>query len=142
MQYFIYNLNNIQHIAHSIIKTIEKKKIILFHGQMGTGKTTLIKEIIKIISPDIKDEITSPTFTLLNSYKSNNGFSLYHADLFRINDESIDFLNIEDIIRGKNTKLFVEWPTDKLKQSIDNQKYIEIFLCYGECEDIRFAIIN
>ena len=108
---FSYHLNEINYASDFILKNI-KSKTLLFDGDLGSGKTTLIKNIsIKIGS---KDNISSPTFPILNIYESNNE-KIYHADLYRI-DNILDLNEIGffDIINEKKW-IFIEWPKKIIK---------------------------
>ena len=108
---FSYHLKEINNASNFILKNI-KSKTVLFDGDLGSGKTTLIKNIcIKIGS---KDNISSPTFPILNIYESNNE-KIYHADLYRI-DNILDLNEIGffDIINEKKW-IFIEWPKKIIK---------------------------
>ncbi|MGB0916466.1 MAG: tRNA (adenosine(37)-N6)-threonylcarbamoyltransferase complex ATPase subunit type 1 TsaE [Flavobacteriales bacterium] len=85
----------------------EKEKIILFSGEMGAGKTTLIKEFCKSIG--VQDEVSSPTFSLVNEYQSDIG-TVYHFDLYRIqSEEELYDIGYEDYFFSGYLCL-VEWP--------------------------------
>ncbi|WP_121665426.1 tRNA (adenosine(37)-N6)-threonylcarbamoyltransferase complex ATPase subunit type 1 TsaE [Mesonia aquimarina] len=101
-----YKLNEISSIARKVIK-VSSHKTLLFYGEMGAGKTTLIKEIVKQLGS--KDNVTSPTFSLVNEYTSTNE-KIYHFDFYRIEEESeaLD-IGIEEYFIDKNW-LFIEWP--------------------------------
>ena len=103
---FSYHLKEIHHASDFILKNI-KSKTVLFDGDLGSGKTTLIKNICMKIGS--KDNISSPTFPILNIYESNNE-KIYHADLYRI-DNILDLNEIGffDIINEKKW-IFIEWP--------------------------------
>ena len=89
-----YTLKLIPKIAKEIIKNA-KGKILLFNGEMGAGKTTLIKEISKQLG--VKDITSSPTFSLVNEYQTNRGETIYHFDFYRVNDEEEAYdMGIED----------------------------------------------
>ncbi len=109
--YKIYDLNQIPEIAKEIISTA-KYKIILFYGEMGSGKTTLIKEIIKQLG--VEDVVNSPTFSLINEYHSRKGNIIYHFDFYRIENEEEAFdIGVEEYFYCNNW-CFVEWP-DKVE---------------------------
>ncbi|AUP77284.1 tRNA (adenosine(37)-N6)-threonylcarbamoyltransferase complex ATPase subunit type 1 TsaE [Flavivirga eckloniae] len=101
-----YTLNEVENVAKQLIKNV-KTKTLLFYGNMGVGKTTLIKTIVKILGSD--DEVSSPTFSIVNEYHLNDD-KIFHFDLYRINDleEAYNF-GIEDYIDSENWKL-IEWP--------------------------------
>ena len=101
-----YGLDELEQVAKQLIENT-KSKTLLFYGDMGVGKTTLIKTIIKLLGS--KDEVSSPTFSIVNEYKLNDE-KIFHFDLYRINDieEAYNF-GIEDYLDSGNWKL-IEWP--------------------------------
>lgn len=102
-----YSLNEIPNIAKEII-TSANHKVLLFYGEMGSGKTTLIKEIVKQLGVD--EVANSPTFSLVNEYLSRKGESLYHFDFYRIEQEEEAFdIGIEEYFYS-NSWCFIEWP--------------------------------
>jgi len=102
-----YSLQEIPNIAKEIISST-KHKILLFYGEMGTGKTTLIKEIVKQLGVD--DVANSPTFSIVNEYLSRKGEIIYHFDFYRIEDEEEVYdIGIEEYFYN-NDWCFIEWP--------------------------------
>jgi tRNA threonylcarbamoyladenosine biosynthesis protein TsaE len=102
-----YSLDNLPQIAENIIKNA-KNKVLLFHGDMGVGKTTLIKEICKILG--VYDVAHSPTFSLVNEYQTNNNKIVYHFDFYRIEHEEEAYdMGVEDYLYSNNWCL-IEWP--------------------------------
>ena len=101
-----YELSDIDSVAERIINNA-KSKTLLFYGEMGAGKTTLIKSLIKALGS--KDSVSSPTFSLVNEYESKEG-SIYHFDFYRIEDENeaLD-MGIEDYLNKDSWKM-IEWP--------------------------------
>ena len=79
-----YNLTQIPEIAKKII-ACAKEKTLLFYGEMGAGKTTLIKEIVKQLG--VEETVSSPTFSLVNAYENMKGQRIYHFDFYRIENE-------------------------------------------------------
>jgi len=102
-----YNITEIKSVATRLLKQINCR-IVLFHGAMGVGKTTLIKAMVKALGST--DDVTSPTFSIVNEYKSPNG-SIFHFDMYRIEDE-LEALNFgfEDYLNSDKNWLFIEWP--------------------------------
>ena len=119
---FSYHLKEIHYASDFILKNI-KSKTVLFDGDLGSGKTTLIKNISMKIGS--KDNISSPTFPILNIYESNNE-KIYHADLYRI-DNILDLNEIGffDIIHEKKW-IFIEWPKKIIKYFEYPYSYIKI----------------
>ncbi len=109
-----YNLKDLPSIAKDIIENISNK-VLLFYGDMGVGKTTLIKELVRQLNVD--DIVSSPTFSLVNEYRSQDGNTIYHFDFYRIEEETeaLD-MGIEDYF-DDDAWCFVEWP-DKVKNLV------------------------
>lgn len=104
----IFSLEEINEVAKEILAISNLKKVITFHANMGVGKTTLIKELVKELG--IKDHSSSPTFSLVNEYESITGETLYHFDLYRINDELEAYdMGIDEYFYSGNW-CFIEWP--------------------------------
>ena len=102
-----YSLENLPYIASQVIEKASNK-VLLFHGEMGSGKTTLIKEICKQLK--VEDAISSPTFSLVNEYHSETGEKIYHFDFYRIEDENEAYdIGFEDYLDSNNW-CFIEWP--------------------------------
>jgi tRNA threonylcarbamoyladenosine biosynthesis protein TsaE len=102
-----YSLEDLSAIAKEIIATT-KNKTLLFYGQMGVGKTTLIKEIC--VSLGINDVVSSPTFSLVNEYHTSKNEKVFHFDFYRITseEEALD-MGIEDYLYN-NDWCLIEWP--------------------------------
>ena len=108
MKIEINNLNEIESAAKQFVSVIGDKKVFAFYGQMGAGKTTFIKAVCKELG--VEETITSPTFAIVNEYKSGSRESIYHFDFYRINklEEAYDF-GYEDYFYSGNI-CFIEWP--------------------------------
>jgi tRNA threonylcarbamoyladenosine biosynthesis protein TsaE len=105
------NINNISELssaAKELIKAFDKENVIAFYGKMGAGKTTVIKAICEELG--VKDTISSPTFSLVNEYKSATGKKIYHFDFYRLNsiNEAYD-MGYEDYLYS-DAFCFIEWP--------------------------------
>lgn len=101
-----YGLHDLEVVAKQIIKNVNSKTL-LFYGDMGVGKTTLIKALVKALGS--LDVASSPTFSIVNEYEATN-FMIYHFDLYRIQDidEAYNF-GIEDYLYSNNWSI-IEWP--------------------------------
>ena len=102
-----YTLQEIAEVAKEVISKATNK-VLLFYGEMGVGKTTLIKEIVKQLG--VLDNVSSPTFSLVNEYHSNTGEKVYHFDFYRIdNEEEAMDMGVEEYFYSGSWCL-VEWP--------------------------------
>jgi len=102
-----YTLDQLPEIAKDVLQ-FSKHKILLFYGEMGAGKTTLIKELVKQLG--VLDNVSSPTFSLVNEYHTNNSEKVYHFDFYRIdNEEEAMDMGIEEYFYSDSMCL-VEWP--------------------------------
>ena len=116
--------------AKQFLQHAGDNKIFAFYGSMGAGKTTIIKAICASLGA--VDIVSSPTFTLVNEYKTINGESIFHIDFYRIKkqEEVYDF-GIEEYLTG-DSYCFMEWPelveeilppeTVKVRISVDDQE--------------------
>jgi tRNA threonylcarbamoyladenosine biosynthesis protein TsaE len=120
-----FSLNQINEVATQILAQ-NPKKIILFNGQMGAGKTTLINQLAKNIG--VTDATGSPTFSLVNEYKTNDNQTIFHFDFYRLKseNEALD-MGVEDYLYSGNW-CFIEW-SEKIPNLIpENHSKIEIVI--------------
>lgn len=118
-----YSLGDIQITANRILKAASNK-CLLFYGEMGVGKTTLIKAMGKELS--VIDNISSPTFSLVNQYKTVLGLTIYHFDFYRLEHEKEAFdLGFEDYFE-RDCWCFVEWPQNA--KNLTPKNAVEIHL--------------
>ncbi|MBK85811.1 MAG: tRNA (adenosine(37)-N6)-threonylcarbamoyltransferase complex ATPase subunit type 1 TsaE [Flavobacteriaceae bacterium] len=105
-----YTLDEIDLVAKRLLKKF-KNKVIIFNGEVGSGKTTLIRSIVNELGT--YDKISSPTFSIVNEYKVLNGI-VYHFDFYRINNhnEALD-IGIYEYLNSENWN-FIEW-ADKIQ---------------------------
>ena len=104
----IGSLAELPDAAEEIIRSLGGRTIVAFRGEMGAGKTTLIREIAARLDSD--DVVTSPTFAIINQYAAAEGRALYHFDFYRIDrlEEAYDF-GYEEYFDSGDLCL-VEWP--------------------------------
>jgi tRNA threonylcarbamoyladenosine biosynthesis protein TsaE len=104
----IFKLENIQEAAAKFLSAVNINGVFAFHGEMGAGKTTFIHALCEAVA--VKENISSPTFSIINQYSTTAGKVIYHMDLYRLKDET-EAVNagVEDCLYSGNTCL-VEWP--------------------------------
>lgn len=101
-----FSLDQIEEVARQIISQ-NPKKIILFHGEMGVGKTTLIKAMAKALG--VKEATSSPTFSLVNEYQTSSHLKLYHFDVYRLKNETEAYdMGLDEYLDSGNW-CFIEW---------------------------------
>jgi tRNA threonylcarbamoyladenosine biosynthesis protein TsaE len=106
MKFIVNSFSDLEKAAQKIILN-SNYKIFTLTGNLGAGKTTLVKYLCKILNSP--DEATSPTFSLVNEYSSPSG-KIYHFDLYRINHiEELSNIGFEEYIDSGNY-CFIEWP--------------------------------
>ncbi len=102
------DLSTLPSVANQILSFAENDRILLFKGDVGVGKTTLIKEICLLLQ--VEDQISSPTFSIINEYETRDEKPVYHFDFYRINsvEEAQDIGVSEYFYSGHFC--FIEWP--------------------------------
>lgn len=103
-----FSLDEIQQVAQKILSTPGLKKVITFDALMGVGKTTLIKALVKEL--DVSDNSSSPTFSIVNEYRTTTLEPIYHFDLYRLNNEIEGYdMGLDEYFYSGNW-CFIEWP--------------------------------
>lgn len=132
------SLNELSKVADCIHSEIEKgQRIIAFYGEMGAGKTTLIKELCRKLG--VENNMNSPTFGIVNEYCTSKDDSIFHFDFYRLEneEEAYDF-GYEEYFYGGDLCL-IEWP-----QKIENllpEKLLEVHISENN-GNRTFKIVN
>ena len=124
-----YSLNELDKAANFVLNN-SKSRILLLDGDMGSGKTTLIKAMVKQLGSD--DEANSPTFAIVNEYRTPD-FPIYHFDLYRLKDfyEALDF-GIEEYLSQPDAYVFIEWADIIAEILPENSQKIRIIVKENE----------
>ena len=131
----IYKLSELKKASNFVLKNVNRD-IILITGEVGTGKTTLIKEYCKLIG--VEEIVNSPTYTLINEYQNKSG-KIVHMDLYRVEDiNEINELGLFEYLE-KNI-VIIEWPEIILKM-IDI-KYSLINIAFINEKERKLSIKN
>jgi tRNA threonylcarbamoyladenosine biosynthesis protein TsaE len=103
-----YDLSAIDEVADHLLSLYSASPVWCFVGEMGAGKTTLIKEICKKLG--VTETLSSPTFSIINQYESFEGKDIYHFDFYRIEEDAeVIQLGVEDLFYS-GAFCFIEWP--------------------------------
>ena len=104
----VFSLQEINDAAKRFLKITKGKKVFAFDGQMGAGKTTFINEVCKSLG--VHEAVSSPTFSIINEYRSAANEIIYHLDLYRLRDEEEAIqAGVEDCLYS-GEYCFAEWP--------------------------------
>lgn len=128
MNFNIANKDEIPSFAKWYCQNFSQHKLHCFEAEMGVGKTTLISAICTEMG--VIDELSSPTYSIINEYHLKNNSKLFHMDLYRLRsiDEALN-IGIEDYIFGENI-CFIEWPG--LIKPMLNVNHLEINIVLSE----------
>jgi tRNA threonylcarbamoyladenosine biosynthesis protein TsaE len=118
----ITSLKELEISARRLIGQFPGDRVFAFYGKMGAGKTTFIQALCRVIGSG--DNVTSPTFALINEYKTQDDASIFHFDFYRIKniEEAFD-LGYEDYFYSGNY-CFIEWP-EKIETLLP-QNFVEV----------------
>ncbi|HLP86430.1 MAG TPA: tRNA (adenosine(37)-N6)-threonylcarbamoyltransferase complex ATPase subunit type 1 TsaE [Candidatus Paceibacterota bacterium] len=146
-----FNKEKIKEISKKILdKAIKESsknktaKVLAFSGDLGAGKTTIVKEIAKLLG--IKENIISPTFVIMKIYKINpkssyfsNFKKLVHIDAYRLESyKEMQKIGWEELEKDKDNLIIIEWP-EKVKEIISNKSFkIELSHIDEENRSIKF----
>lgn len=108
MKIIVNCISELKSVALQLIQYKKQKNIICFYGEMGVGKTTFIKEICKNLLVD--DNVSSPTFSIVNQYKTKQNKIIYHFDFYRLETEEEAYdMGYEEYF-FQNDLCLIEWP--------------------------------
>jgi tRNA threonylcarbamoyladenosine biosynthesis protein TsaE len=100
--------DDLKEVAKTLIAEAGNSRLFAFYGDMGVGKTTFILEILKVLG--VVDKGSSPTYSLVNEYRTGEGTPVYHFDFYRIEDvEEVYDIGYEDYFFS-GSYCFIEWP--------------------------------
>jgi tRNA threonylcarbamoyladenosine biosynthesis protein TsaE len=137
MKILIKDKKHLTGAARELLKHSCDKKIFAFYGTMGAGKTTFIKAICEVLGA--ADIVSSPTFTLVNEYRTTAGEALYHIDFYRIKklEEVFDF-GVEEYLTGESY-CFMEWP--ELIEEILPSGTVRVRISVDETEQRTLSVL-
>lgn len=131
-------LADLENVGRELMQAVGGITMIAFHGEMGSGKTTFIKAIGKVLG--VKDVMSSPTFSIVNEYLTKGENKIFHFDFYRIKNETEAFdIGTEEYFDSGHY-CFVEWP-EKIPSLLPH-KYADVFITINDTthRTIAFSI--
>ncbi len=127
-------------LAEKLGETLKGGEIILLSGGLGAGKTLFTKGVLSALDYDI-DEVTSPSFTLVNLYKTEK-FDVFHIDFWRLNEKAdvAQAVGLDEIIEDETAIVIMEW-SEKLRRKPFSGKIIEIKI-EGDGDEPRMITVS
>jgi tRNA threonylcarbamoyladenosine biosynthesis protein TsaE len=115
----VYREENLADLAKEVVSLLSEKirdgraSVLFLEGDLGAGKTTFTKRIAETLG--VKEDVTSPTFTIMHKYKTRTGpwENLFHIDAYRLtSSKELEILNIKEDLKNKNSLFVFEWPSN------------------------------
>lgn len=129
-------LNDLEELAEKLIRQAGANRLILFNGEMGSGKTTFIKAIGYALG--VKDGMSSPTFSIVNEYERESGEKIYHFDFYRLKNEMEAYdIGTEEYL-DSGSYCLIEWP-DKIPSLLPDT-YMEVSIAKTH-DDLKRTIV-
>jgi tRNA threonylcarbamoyladenosine biosynthesis protein TsaE len=130
------DLKGLKDVAKELTRALDDCKVCIFHGEMGAGKTTLIKAMCSELG--VSDTMSSPTFSIVNEYKLNERDTIFHFDFYRIRSEEEAYqIGAEDYFFS-GQYCFIEWP-DKVPSLLPDF-YADISITINDSTSRTIAI--
>jgi len=125
-------------LAERIAEMLPAPKLVILRGEVGAGKTTLVKGVAAALGAATEDDVTSPTFTIVHEYEGTK-VRLFHLDLYRLEaEEQIAVLGLDEMAGYDNALVLVEWG-DRF-ESIVKRADAEIYIEHGDEDERAFLI--
>lgn len=134
-----FNLNDLQKAVNQFITKHNSDKIFVFYGEMGVGKTTFIKALCEDLG--VNQNISSPTYSIINEYEIDDQTKIFHMDLYRLNsiEEALD-IGIENYLQQKTDYCFIEWP--QIIEALLPSECVSVELILNKDSSRTISIIN
>jgi len=134
-----YSLKEVGVVAREVLQWSNGIPIWLLEGAMGAGKTTFVRAVCDALV--VQDPVNSPTFSIIQEYKTAKGDSVFHIDGYRLeNGDQIEALGIESVLRH-NQRCFIEWPGLFLDRLEGYFIRIEWVILEGEIRNLKLSYV-
>ncbi len=129
----LVDIKNLKKFAKKIYDNLDGRNILLLHGNLGSGKTTFVREFCEILN--VENQVSSPSFLILNTYIDNKKRKYHHLDFYRVEDElELDYIGFNDLIENSKDLILIEWP-DKFLDMIKKYNHRTINIYFNFIED-------
>ena len=109
LEYTTHSAEETIALGRELAPTLRNLRVVILHGDLGAGKTTLVKGIAEALQAASQDDVTSPTFTLIHEYRGPE-VTLYHVDLYRIDTErELETLGLDELLAEDGNLVLLEW---------------------------------
>ncbi len=138
MEYVLKNLNDWKHVVADVISIIDSKKktVLALKGDLGAGKTTFVKVLLKELGSE--ELVNSPTFSIINEYVSDRG-TVYHMDLYRLNSiQELMDIGFEEYI-DSGSLCVIEWPEVAITIIEDICILMEVNIIGGQGRSVKIS---
>jgi len=131
-------LDNLREVAQQLLSLLGDEKIVAFYGEMGSGKTTIIKAMCECL--DCVDAVNSPTFAIVNEYFTKDRKTVYHFDFYRLKNlrEALD-IGVEEYLYSGHL-CFLEWP--ETIETLLPENHVKVRIEKGEDADTRRLMVE
>ena len=120
-----FQLNEIREVAKELLAQYKSARCFAFYADMGSGKTTFIHALCDELG--VLDNISSPTFSVINEYAAKDGLAVYHMDWYRLkNAEDAFEAGVQDILQQEEAMVFIEWP--EIAEELLDFSYVKVNL--------------
>lgn len=130
MQYVSHSIAETNQIAQQLASTLHGGEVVLLSGDLGAGKTAFVKGLALALG--IREQVTSPTFTLMNTYQGTS-LTLHHFDFYRIGEGDTEALGFDEFFHAPDSVCCIEWNRDDCFWG----KVIRLTATYGASDDER-----
>lgn len=108
-EYITHSAEDTIALGRELAPELREMRMVVLHGDLGAGKTTLVKGIAEALNAAAQDDVTSPTFTLVHEYHGPE-VTLYHVDLYRIDTErELATLGLDELFASEGNLVVIEW---------------------------------
>ena len=129
----LVDIKNLKEFAKKIYDNLDGRNILLLHGNLGSGKTTFVREFCEVLN--VENQVSSPSFLILNTYIDNKKRKYHHLDFYRVEDElELDYIGFNDLIKDSKDLILIEWP-DKFLDMIKKYNHRTINIYFNFIED-------